>query len=44
MDVIDDLIAADVHSAQLLHLGLSLAQEYPHPERRARYQKLLSYL
>jgi len=44
LDVIDDLIAADVYSAQLLHLGLNLAQEYPHPKRRARYQKLLSYL
>jgi aryl carrier-like protein len=43
-DVIDDLLQADLHSAQLMQLGISLAQQGQAPERLAHYQQVLQGL
>lgn len=41
MDVVDELIEADIHSDQLVHLGMSLAQQQGAAERARGYRSLL---
>jgi hypothetical protein len=41
MDVVDELIEADIHSDQLVHLGMSLAQQQGAAERARGYGSLL---
>ena len=41
MDVIDDLIGADIYSDRIVQLGVSLAQRHAAIERLQRYQALL---
>jgi hypothetical protein len=41
---IDELLAADLHTSQLLQLGMSLARENRFPERVLQYQQALQRL
>ena len=44
LGVVDELLDADLYSAQLLQLGISLAQQGQDPGRLARYQGVLQGL
>ena len=44
MAVVDDLLAADLQTSQLLRLGISLAQQHRSAERLKRYQMALQSL
>lgn len=43
MDVIDELIEADIYSDQVVQLGMSLAQQHGAAERARRYRSLLGF-
>lgn len=43
MDVIDELILADIYSDQVVQLGMSLAQQHGATERAQRYGSLLGF-
>lgn len=43
MNVIDELIEADIYTDQVVQLGMSLAQQHGAPERLRRYQVLLGF-
>ena len=44
LGVVDELLAADLYSAELMQLGISLAQQGQAPGRLGRYQDALRRL